>query len=128
LTVGGITYDVNTLAVACAMVVIGFQAVLCAVFTQVHGRAEGFLPEDPKVRRLLRVWSLERGLWVGGLLACAGAAGLATAFARGHSVRFGALDFDTSLRLVLPAVTALIGSCQVILGTSFLAVLSVSAC
>jgi hypothetical protein len=125
LTVGGITYDVNTLAVACALVVIGFQAVLCAVFTQVHGRAEGFLPEDPKVSRLLRVWSLERGLWVGGLLACVGAAGLATAFARWHSVRFGALDFETSLRLVLPAVTALIGSCQMILGTFFLAVLGI---
>jgi hypothetical protein len=125
LRVGGITFDVNTLAVACALVVIGFQAVLCAVFTQVHGSAEGFLPEDPKVNRLLAVWSLERGLWAGGLLACLGIAGLAAAFARWHSVRFGGLDYDSSLRLVLPSVTALITSCQMILGTFFLAVLSI---
>jgi hypothetical protein len=125
LRIGGITFDVNTLAVACAMVVIGFQAVLCAVFTQVHGTAEGLLPEDHTVSKLLRVWSLERGLWIGGLLACVGTAGLAAAFARWHSVRFGGLDFEDSLRLVLPSMTALIGSCQLILGTFFLAVLGI---
>jgi hypothetical protein len=107
------------------MVVIGFQAVLCALFTQVHGSAEGFLPEDHNVSRLLEVWSLERGLWAGGLLACAGAAGLATAFAWWHSARFGALDYESSLRVVLPSVTALICSCQMILGTFFLAVLDI---
>ncbi len=53
LRVGGITFYVNTLAVACALVVIGFEAVLCAVFTQVHGIAEGLLPEDAKVNRLV---------------------------------------------------------------------------
>ena len=41
-------YNVNTLAVACAMVVIGFQSVLCALFTHVHGCAEGFLPQVPR--------------------------------------------------------------------------------
>jgi hypothetical protein len=125
LTVGGITLDVNTLAVACAMVVIGFQGVLCALFTQVHGSAEGFLPEDPKVSRLLSVWSLERGLWVGGLLASVGVAGLAGAFARWHGTRFGYLNYESSLRVVMPSVTALIGSCQMILGTFFLAVLGI---
>ena len=125
LRLGGITFDVNTLAVACAMLVIGFQAVLCALFTQVHGNAEGFLPDDPKVGRLLAVWSLERGLWAGGLLACAGVAGLAGAFAVWHDVRFGGLDYETSLRVVMPSVTALIGSCQMILGTFFLAVLGI---
>ena len=99
---------------------------LCQMqFTQIHGSAERFLPEDPKVSRLLEVWSLERGLWAGGLLACVGAAGLATAFAWWHSVMFQALDFEVSLRLVLPSVTALIGSCQMILGTFFLAVLGI---
>jgi hypothetical protein len=125
LKLGGITFDVNTLAVACAMLVIGFQAVLCALFTQVHGNAEGLLPDDPKVGRLLAVWSLERGLWVGGLLACVGVAGLAGAFARWHTVRFGGLDYETSLRVVMPSVTALIGSCQMILGTFFLAALGI---
>jgi hypothetical protein len=50
---------------------------------------------------------------------------LATAFVWWHSARFGALDYESSLRLVLPSVTALICSCQTILGTFFLAVLDI---
>ena len=64
LVLGGITLDVNTLVVASGMVVIGFQAVLCALFAQVYACAEGFLPEGPKLNRVMAAWSLERGLRV----------------------------------------------------------------
>jgi len=121
----GITFDVNTLEVAAGMVVIGFQAVLCALFAQVYASTEGFLPEDPKVNKVLAVWSLERGLWVAGLLALAGLAGLVVSFRQWHSTGFGPLNFDSSLRLDTVSVTALVMSCQVILGTFFLAVLRI---
>ena len=125
IRVGAITLDVNTLAVACAMVVMGFQAILCALFTTVYGSAEGFLPEDKKIKRLLTAWSLERGIWVGALLASAGVAGLLATVARWHSVRFGHLDYEDTLRIILPSITALVGSCQIILGTFFLSILSI---
>jgi hypothetical protein len=122
---GGITFDVNAVAIACAMIVIGFQAVLCALFTQVYAGAEGFLPEDPKLSRLLRAWTLERGLWCGGLFAAAGVAGLMASLARWHSPGAGHLGYDFLLRVVLPSVTALILSCQMILGTFFLGILGI---
>jgi Glycosyl transferase family 2 len=125
ITLGGITFDVNTLVVASGMVVIGFQAVLCALFAHVYASAEGFLPEDPKVSRMMTAWSLERGLWAAGLLASAGLAGLVASFAWWHSTGFGGLNDDRSLRLVTPSVTALVLSCQVILGTFFLGVLRI---
>jgi len=82
LRIGGINFDVDTLAVAAAMIVIGFQSILFAVFTRVYAEAEGFLPAtSERVRRLLSVWSLERGLASGGLLAVAGLAGLVLSFA-----------------------------------------------
>jgi hypothetical protein len=125
LVLGGITLDVNTLVVASGMVVIGFQAVLCALFAQVYASAEGFLPEDPKLSRLMAAWSLERGLWVAGLLASAGLTGLIISFAHWHSTGFRGLNYDISLRVVTPSVTALVISCQVILGTFFLGVLRI---
>ena len=88
-------------------------------------RGKRFLPQDPKASRVLPTWSLERGLWVGGLLASAGLTVLVTSFARWHSTEFGRLDYDSSVRVVVPSVTALIVSCQVILGTFFLAVLRI---
>ncbi len=73
----------------------------------------------------MAVWSLERGLWVAGLLVLAGLAGLVASLKQWHSTGFGHLDYETSLRLVTFSVTALVMSCQVILGTFFLAVLRI---
>ena len=65
-SVGPVTFDVDTLVAASAMVVIGFQSVLFWLFTQVYAGSEGFLPEQPKVERVLAKLSLERGLVAGG--------------------------------------------------------------
>ena len=72
LTIGGVSFDVDTLVACGAMVDIGFQAVLFWLFTQVYAGAEGFLPEEPKVQRLLGKLSLERGLLVGAAIGLAG--------------------------------------------------------
>ena len=61
-SIGPVTFDVDTLVAASAMVVIGFQSVLFWLFTQVYAGSEGFLPEEPKVQRVLEKLSLERGL------------------------------------------------------------------
>jgi len=125
LRLGAITFDLNTLAVASAMIVIGFQAVLFALFTQVYANAEGFLPAHDRISRLLAACSLERGLLAGGVLGSVGFVGLVEAFAEWHNTRFGHLDYESALRVVVPSVTALILSCQMILGTFFLSILGI---
>jgi Glycosyl transferase family 2 len=125
LRVAGVTFDVSTLAVAAAMIVIGFQSVLFALFTHVYAAAEGFLPDDARVRRLLAGWSLERGLLIGGLLALAGLAGLVGSLVLWRRTGFGHLDYRSALRLVVPSMTALIVSCQLILGVFFLSILGI---
>jgi hypothetical protein len=125
LSVGSVTFDVDTLVVASAMVVIGFQAVLFALFTQVYASAEGFLPEQQRVRRILKTLSLERGLVVGGILFVVGIVGLAFSLSYWGGASFHSLDYNHALRLVVPSVTALIVSFQIILGTFFLSILSI---
>jgi hypothetical protein len=120
-----VSFDVDTLVAASAMVVIGFQSVLFALFTQVYASAEGFLPEDKRVRHILKTLSLERGLLAGAGLGAAGIIGLVYSFVYWNNARFGALNYDHALRLVVPSVTALIVSCQIILGTFFLSILGI---
>jgi hypothetical protein len=72
-------------------------------------------------------WSLERGLRAGGLLAAAGLTGVLAWFVHWHGVGFSAFGADSSLRVVVPSATALIGSCQMVLGTFFLTVLGIRA-
>jgi hypothetical protein len=69
--------------------------------------------------------SLERGLVLGGLIGLAGLAGLIFSLLYWNTQRFSHLNYEHSLRLMIPSVTALIVSCQVILGTFFLSILGI---
>jgi hypothetical protein len=125
LPVGFGRLDVDTLAGACALVIIGLQAVLFAVFTNVYASNEGFLPPSAAVGRLLRTWTLERGLAVGAALGVVGLAGVITSVAMWSGASFGHLRYEVSLRVILPSVTALVASCQFVLGTFFLSILGI---
>jgi Glycosyl transferase family 2 len=123
LRLGRVTFDVDTLVGAEAMIIIGMQSVFFAVFTVVYTSAQGLRPEPAWLHRLRSVWTLERGLAIGALLAVGGLAGVAASFLSWHGAGFGSLDYDHELRIILPSATALIISCQVALGTFFLGVL-----
>ena len=125
LTIGSVTFDVDTLVAASAMVVIGFQAVLFWLFTQVYAGAEGFLPEEPRVQRLLAKLSLERGLVAGVAIGIAGLVGLIFSLTYWQANKFGQLNYEHALRLMVPSVTALVLSCQLVLGTFFLSILGI---
>jgi hypothetical protein len=125
VTIGSVTFDVDTLVAASAMVVIGFQAVLFWLFTQVYAGSEGFLPEEPKVQRLLAKLSLERGLLIGAAIGIAGLVGLIFSLTYWHANKFGQLNYEHALRLVIPSATALVLSCQLVLGTFFLSILGI---
>jgi hypothetical protein len=123
--VGKLAFDVDTLVGASAMVVIGFQAVLFALFTKVYAAEEGFLPEDQRVKRLVDVVTLERGLIIGGLLALAGLTGLVASLVHWQVRTFGELNPRESLRLVVPSATALVISFQTVFAALFISILGI---
>ena len=125
VNIGGVSFDVDTLVACGACVDIGFQAILFWLFTQVYAGAEGFLPTEPKVQTLLGKMSLERGLILGALVGIAGLVGLIFSLTYWQSHAFGHLNYEHALRLMVPSVTALVLSCQLILGTFFLSILGI---
>jgi glycosyltransferase involved in cell wall biosynthesis len=122
-TVGSVAFDVHTLLYAAMAMVIGFQAVLFAIFTEVFAINEGLLPEDPRWDKLFRWSTLEVGLLAGCVLLIAGLAGSIYALGDWGAHSFGRLDPFQTLRLVIPAVTLLVLGCQTILSSFFLSVL-----
>ncbi|HVF04485.1 MAG TPA: glycosyltransferase [Frankiaceae bacterium] len=121
--VASIGLDVQTLLYAAMAIVIGFQAVVFAVFTKIFAVTEGLLPSDPRIDRLLRHVTLEVGLLAGGALVLGGLVGSVFGFLRWSATDFGALDASRSLRVVIPSVTALVLGVQAVLASFFLSVL-----
>ena len=119
----GVILDVHTLLYAAMAMIVGFQGIVFAVFTKVFAISEGLLPEDPRLSRLFRYVTLETGLVAGGLLLLAGIWGSLHAVGvwRGHA--YGPLDPSRMLRLIIPAVTALMLGCETVLSSFFLSIL-----
>jgi glycosyltransferase involved in cell wall biosynthesis len=121
--IGGIGFGVQTLLYAGMAILVGFQAVLFAVFTKIFAINEGLLPEDPRLQRAMRHITLELGLIIGALLVLFGLGFSVYAVGIWGQHSFGALDPLQTLRLIIPAIVALTLGCQLILSSFFLSVL-----
>jgi glycosyltransferase involved in cell wall biosynthesis len=123
LIVNHIGFDVQTLLYAAAAIIVGFQAVIFALFTKIFAISEGLLPEDERLNRAFRYINLETGLVVGVVLVLFGVASTIYALMTWKATSFGPLDTSKTLRIIVPSVTALILGCQIILSSFFLSVL-----
>ena len=121
--VGRITFDVHTLLFASLGIIAGYQSVVFALFAKVFAVSERLLPEDPRLTRLGRVVSLERGLLAGLLAMCLGLGLLASAVSQWWAVDFGRLDYSHTMRWVIPGVTLTTLGFQTVLSSFFLSVL-----
>ena len=123
---GLVGFDINTLLYASAAVILGFQAVIFWICAKVYGRRLGIAPPDPGFERLFRNVTLEPVLlaslsvFVAGLLL--GLSSVVDWGTRG----FGALDPAHSMRLVIPATTAMLLAAQAAYGACFVALMNMS--
>ena len=123
IAIGSVRFDLDTLLYAVAAVLLGYQLVVLAVFARIFGMTQGFLPEDPRLRRLFGVVRLETGIAVGAALFAGGAAGtIYSLVAWGHT-SFGNLDYSHALRLVIPSAGLLVLGAQTIVLSFFLSFL-----
>jgi hypothetical protein len=121
--IGAITLNVHTLMYAAEALVLGYQAVVFAVFTKVFAISEGLLPEDPRLNTLFRYVTLETGLVAGVAMFLFGLILSIYAFTSWGAEGFGQLDPSRTLRLVIPAATAITLGFQTMLSSFFLSIL-----
>jgi glycosyltransferase involved in cell wall biosynthesis len=121
--IAGVTFDVHTLLYAAVAIIIGFQAILFAVFTKVFAISEGLLPQDKRLEHLFRYITLEVGLIVGFILIVIGVGGSASAYWFWDQLSFGNLDPARTMRIVIPSVTSLTLGCQILFSSFFLSIL-----
>jgi hypothetical protein len=123
LRIGGIAFDVGTLAVAGLCVTVGEQLVAFAFFTKVFAIGEGLLPQDTKFSRIFHYFSLEKGIVLGLLMLLVGLGLLGHAVWVWKQSRFGMLPIEENLQRLIPAVTLVALGIQVIFSSFFLSIL-----
>lgn len=125
-TVGSARLGAHTLLVASLFLLMGYQTLLLGVFTKVFPLGEHMIAMDDRTRRLFESFTLERGLIVGALAFLAGTACLVTALMVWRSVGFGALDYESTMRLVIPGVTLCAIGFQTMLASFFISTLGMT--
>jgi hypothetical protein len=81
------------------------------------------IPEDHRISHLLRVFTLERGIFLGGLLLLLGLTGSAYGFIYWGTRMFGQLNPFVMMRIIIPSLTALTVGFQIVLSSFFLSAL-----
>jgi glycosyltransferase involved in cell wall biosynthesis len=122
LSLLGIVFAVR-LAVACMTAIVGFQLVAFAFFTKVFAIAEGLLPDDPKLSRLFKIFTLEKGIVFGLLILLAGLVLLANAVWIWKQFGFGQLLPEENMRRLIPAATLVVLGIQIIFSSFFMSAL-----
>ena len=121
--VGTVVFDVGTLAVSCMMVIIGLQLVAFAFYTKVFAIAEGLLPDDPKLARVFKIFTLEKGILLGLAILLFGLFLLVSALWIWRQAGYGNLSPEDNLRRLIPAATLVAVSVQIIFSSFFMSAL-----
>ena len=122
-TVGSVTLDIHTMFYAAVAVLVGFQALLFAVFSKTFAMTEGLLPPDRRMETFYRFSFLEVWLIAGSLLLAGGLGGAIYSVTFWGRHGFGALQPTQVMRMAIPSGLALALGCQIILSGFFLSLL-----
>lgn len=118
VTVGGVTFDVQTMLAAATAVVVGLQAGALAMVSRAYAWRLGLLPRSDRVESFLDRFTLGWGLVVGAAASLGGILMFVLALGRWRETAFGHLTTG-DMRLSLTGMLLVVAGAQVML-TSFL--------
>jgi glycosyltransferase involved in cell wall biosynthesis len=126
LRIRGVHFDAHTLLFASVAILCGYQSILFAVFTKVFAIAEKLIPETPRMQRIFKLFTLERGLIAGALMLLIGLGLLIAAVVIWWERDLGALPYPKTMRVVVPGATLTALGFQTILSSFFMSVLGMA--
>jgi glycosyltransferase involved in cell wall biosynthesis len=119
IRLAGIALDVHTLLIASLMILLGYQAVVFAVLARIFASRERMVPPAPRLEKLSVEATLVAGLGMGTV----GVGLIAAVVVMWAKLQFGALNYPTTMRWVIPGVTLIAAGFQTMLAALFVGVL-----
>ncbi len=124
--VSGVRLDVHTLVVGAALLVLGTQTITFGVLAKQFGVNAGILPDSRGASRLRGLFALERAVIVGFSVFVLGFGFLVATVTSWSAGGLGDLDYQVTMRQVVPAVTAMTLGLQLVLSAFMSSVLDLN--
>jgi hypothetical protein len=118
--------DLHTLLVSCMAAIVGLQSVSFAVIARSYATVHGFLPRSDRLERVVGFLTLERLLVIASIIGTIGLAGVTWCLVRWSEVDFGQLEYGTVLRILIPSMTLVTISIQLMFTSFFAALLDIA--
>lgn len=119
----GITLDVHTLLVMAFVLILGVQLIFTGVFATLFSHLMGILPHDEQFHRRVKFFTLERLIIGSSLLGLLGLGGFIYTFLKWYQVDFKALNYQETLRYLIPSLTMITVALQGIFNGFMMSVL-----
>jgi hypothetical protein len=103
---------------------VGYQSVLFAIGTKTFAIREGFVPNEGRMERFHRRFTLERGLLGGSAAILVGLGMIGVAVGQWVQADFGDLDYDKTTRWVIPGATLTAFGFETIFSSFFISILN----
>ncbi|MFM7461775.1 MAG: glycosyltransferase family 2 protein [Burkholderiales bacterium] len=120
LTIRGINFDIHTMLYASGAAIVGLQLILFSALSRSIGLLTGVLPPTPTVVRLLRAFTLERGVILGLAIVLLGAGLAAYSVGLWMETQLAGLDPRAAMRIVIPSVSMLVMGSEIVFASFIL--------
>lgn len=119
---GRIGFGVSSMLIAALLIVLGVQTACFAVCSKIYSVNAGLVPGNRLTDRFRHMFTLERGVILGGLITLAGLAGMIVSLVIWGKDVFGSLVTGNVMRLSIPSFTVTALGIQTIFASLFISV------
>ena len=122
---GKIQFDIHTLYYMGIWSTLGIILLQFYLFSRIYSDRSGYYPLREIHRKIIRFFTVERSLVIGGILLLGGIGGTIYALYQWQQVHFGNLNPEHIFRIILPSGFAMINGILIILGNFFIRILQI---
>jgi glycosyltransferase involved in cell wall biosynthesis len=112
LRIGRVNFDVHTLVAMSFLLILGIQIVFTGLFAKLYSHIVGILPYDEAFEKILKRFTLEKLLIVSLVLGLLGLGGFLYTLWQWYKVHFSALDYQVTMRQLIPSLSMIAVSVQ----------------
>jgi glycosyltransferase involved in cell wall biosynthesis len=123
IRIGNAVLDVHTLLVMAFLLILGMQMFFTGIFANIYTRTVGILPWNDRFDQLVRKLTLEKLLLVSFVIGGIGFVGVFICAWNWFSLGFPPLDYQITMRKLVPSLTALTVAVQGVFNGFMLSIL-----